>query len=197
MKIMKTIEALLKENNGMIRTKDAVNAGLSRTTLSQLVKKGMLERVAQGQYIRPYEMPDELYLLQQRSDKIIFSHETALFLHGMVEQMPLRYSLTIPSSGKVSTSLSDRCKMYYVKPELYHLGRCIVMTKMGNEVTTYDAERTVCDILRSRSRMDSQIFVAAMKKYAARKNQDWNKLQNYSEAFHIKKQLMKYLEVLT
>lgn len=111
--------------------------------------------------------------------------------------MPLRYSLTIPSSGKVSTALSDRCNIYYVKPELHRLGQCAVMTKMANEVISYDAERTVCIILRSRSRIDSQIFVAAMKNYAARKNQDWNKIQNYSEAFHIKKQLMHYLEVLT
>ncbi|MDR1571832.1 MAG: type IV toxin-antitoxin system AbiEi family antitoxin domain-containing protein, partial [Clostridiales Family XIII bacterium] len=69
---MKIIDRLVKENNGVVRTMDAVRAGLSRTTLVSLVKKGVLERIAHGQYIRSDDMPDELYLLQQRSAKIIF-----------------------------------------------------------------------------------------------------------------------------
>jgi len=76
---------LLNEKNGLIRTADAVRAGISRTTLGQLVKDGSVERVAHGQYIQPDDLPDELYMLQQRSKKIVFSHETALFLLDMAE----------------------------------------------------------------------------------------------------------------
>lgn len=190
------IDKLLHENNNVIRTIDVVNAGLSRTTLGLLVKSGKLERVAHGQYIRPDDIPDELYLLQQRSAKIIFSHETALFLHGMAERTPLKHSLTIPSISKLSPVLSDGCKVYYVKPELYDLGQCSVMSKMGHEVIAYNVERTVCDILRSRNRIESQTFAAAMKNYAARKDQNWNTLRSYAEAFHITKLLRQYLEVL-
>jgi stress response protein YsnF len=68
---------------------------------------------------------------------------------------------------------------------------------MGNLLIVYDIERTICDILRSRSRIDSQTLAAAMKNYIVRKEQDWNKLRMYSEAFHITKLLRQYLEVLT
>jgi len=191
------IDILLKENNGIVRTADAVHAGISRTTLGTLVKRGKLERIAQGQYIRPDNMPDELHVLQQRSDKIIFSHETALFLHDMAERTPPMHSLTIPSTNKLSPILSDGCKVYYVKPALYGLGRCTLTSKMGNEVVAYDPERTICDILRSRSRIDGQVFAEAMKSYAARKGRNWNNLRNYADAFHITKLLRQYLEVLT
>ncbi len=179
----KTVNKLLDDNNGVLRTIDAVKAGLPRTTLGKLVKSGRLERIAQGHYIRPDDMPDELYLLQQRSDKIIFSHETALFLHGMAERTPLNHTLTVPSSYKPSPSLSEGCKIYYIKPELYGLGRSTVMTKMEHEVIAYDIERTVCDILRSRNRIDSQAFAAALKNYASRKNQNWRKLGNIPRHF--------------
>ena len=191
------IDMLLKTHNGIIRTSNAVNAGISRTTLGALVKCGKLERIAHGQYIQPDNMADELYILQQRSGKIVFSHETALFLHDMAERTPLLHSLTIPSNIKLSPTLSDGCKIYYVKPELYGLGRCTIKTKMGNEVIAYDAERTVCDILRSRNRIDSQTFAEAMKSYAARKGQNWNRLREYAEAFRVTKLLRQYLEVLT
>ena len=190
------IDKLLNDNNGVVRTVDAVRAGLSRPTLGLLVKKGELERIAHGQYIRPDDFPDELYILQQRSDKIIFSHETALFLHDMAERTPLQHSLTLPSSSKLSPTLADGCKVYYVKQELYGLGRCTVLSKMGREIIAYDAERTICDILRSRSRIDSQTFATAMKSYAARKDQNWSKLRDYAEAFRVTKLLRQYLEVL-
>ena len=196
MSTMQIIEKLLNENNGVLRTADAALAGISRTTLSALVKNGTLERIAQGQYIHPADMPDELYLLQQRSGKIIFSHETALFLHDMAERTPLRHALTIPSSGKLSPTLSGGCKVYYVKPELHRLGKCIVTTKMGHRVVAYDVERTVCDILRSRNRIDGQILAEAMKSFASRKDQNWSKLREYAEAFRVTKLLRQYLEVL-
>lgn len=196
MNALSIIEKLLSENNGIISTADAVHAGISRTVLGLLVKSGCLERIAHGHYILPEDLPDELLLLQRRSDKIIFSHETALSLHGISERIPLKPSLTIPSNNKLSPALSDGCKIYYVRQELYNLGRCSAISMMGHEVITYDAERTVCDILRSRSRIESQTYVAAIKNYVHHRGKDWHKLIEYAEAFHVEKLLRQYLEVL-
>ena len=196
MNALSIIDKLLKDNNGIISTADAVRAGISRTTLSMLVKDGKLERIAHGQYIRSDDVADELYLLQQLSGKIVFSHETALFLHDMAERTPLLHSLTIPSTNKLSPVLSVGCKVYYIKPELYELGLCTVQSKMGNEVIAYDAERTICDILRSRSRIDSQTFTAVIRNYIDADDQVWNKLRSYTVVFHVTKLLRQYLVVL-
>ena len=191
------IYKLMNEKKGIIQTSEAVQEGISRTTLVTLVKNGKLERIAHGQYIHPDNTVDYLYLLQKRSAKIVFSHETALFLHDMAERTPFQHSITIPSNSKLSPVLSVGCKVYYLKPELYTLGRCSVKSKMGHEVITYDAERTICDILRSRNRIDSQTFAEAMKAYASRKDQNWNKLSEYAQSFRVTKLLRQYLEVLT
>jgi len=194
---LQIIDTLLKENNGVLQTSDAVSAGLSRTVIGLLVKSGKLERIAQGQYIRPNEMPDELLLLQLRSSKIVFSHETALFLHDLAERTPSSHSLTIPSNHKLSPVLSEGCKIYYVKPELHSLGLCSIKSKMGNDVIAYDAERTICDILRSRNRIDGQTLATAMRSYSVRKHQDWSKLREFAESFSVTRLLRQYLEVLT
>ena len=191
------IRELLNEYNGLISTADAVRAGISRVILSQLVRDGIIERVAHGQYIQPNDIVDDLYLLQQRSQKILFSHETALFLHDMAERTPVQHALTIPSDSKLSPSLSNGVKIYYVKPELHDMGVCSIPTKMGNEVMAYNAERTICDILRSRNRIDSQTVTAAIKNYIAGKNQDWGLLRKYAEIFHTTKLLRQYLEALS
>ena len=182
--------------HGFIHTAEAEAAGVSRAMLSKLVRSGKLERIAHGQYILPDVMPDELLLLQQRVAGVIYSHETALFLHNMAERTPLQHSVTIASGKKLSPAASEGVKVYRIKPELHELGVTVLPTKMGNEVHVYDLERTICDVLRSRNRMDDQVVVAAMKAYAVHKGQDMNRLRQYAQAFHLTKKLRQYLEVL-
>jgi len=191
------INRLLQENSGIFDTAQAIQAGVSKTALGQLVISGVLQRVAHGRYARMDDLPDELSILQQRSKKIIFSHETALFLHDLAERTPIQHSLTIPSDRKLSPALADGCKIYYVKPELHVLGTCSLPSKMGHKVIAYNIERTICDVLRSRNRMDSQTVAEAMKGYAARKDINWNLLSEYARIFKVTKLMRQYLEVLT
>ena len=67
---------------------------------------------------------------------------------------------------------------------------------MGNEVRCYDAERTICDLLRSRSRIDEETVIIAVKNYVACKNKDLNRLAVYAEKFKVSKVLKRYMEVL-
>jgi len=87
-------------------------------------------------------------------------------------------------------------KVYMIKPELFETGLVSLSTKMGHFVRSYDVERTVCDILRSRSRIDDQTVVAAIRNYAGRKDKDMNKLGAYASAFRLTRILRRYLEVL-
>jgi len=191
------INRLLQKNKGVFDTAQAIQAGVSKPTLGQLVKSGALDRVAHGKYIGSDAFPDELFILQQRSEKIIFSHETALFLHDLAERTPIQHSLTIPNNRKLSPLLASECKIYYIKPELHGLGICSLPSKMGCMVTVYNIERTICDVLRSRNRMDSQTVAEAMKGYAARKDINWYLLSEYARIFKVTKLMRQYLEVLT
>ena len=69
-------------------------------------------------------------------------------------------------------------------------------TTLGNEVRCYDAERTICDLLRSRNRMDKETVISAIKNYAAYKDKDLNRLAAYAEKFRVSKILKQYMEVL-
>ena len=69
-------------------------------------------------------------------------------------------------------------------------------TTLGNEVRCYDAERTICDLLRSRSRIDEETVIIAVKNYVACKNKDLNRLAVYAEKFKVSKVLKRYMEVL-
>jgi predicted transcriptional regulator of viral defense system len=190
------IVGLIRKNQGTISTAEAKRAGVSRTTLAKLTAQGVVERVARGQYTLPGLLPDELYLWQLRMESLIYSHETALFLLDMAERTPAVHSITIPSTAKLSATFPVKLKVYYVKPELHNLGIVELPSKQGHKVRTYNAERTVCDVIRSRNRMDDQTVVSAVKNYVNRSDKDLGKLAQYAAVFHITKVLRGYLEVL-
>lgn len=196
MDTMLELALIAKTHGGIIETKIAQQYGVSRAMLSKLCKEERIHRIAQGQYILPDEIGDELLSISKRSEQIIFSHETALFLHGISDRTPFAHTITIPSGRIASAAVKAECKVYYIKPVLFELGKTQLKTPAGNLVPAYDLERTVCDVIRSRNKMGTETFLAALKMYAANPKKDLNKLNSYAKQLRVVGILRRYLEVL-
>lgn len=187
---------LAAQSGNIITTKAAEAAGISRAMLSKLCNAGRIQRIAQGQYIFVDDMPDELLSISLRTAHLVFSHETALFLHGISDRTPFMHSVTSPANKVPSPVLREECKIYYIKPELYELGRITMATPFGNQVPCYDLERTVCDILRSRNKVGTETCLSALRQYAASPKKDLNKLNLYAKKMRLTNVVRQYLEVL-
>ena len=116
------LAAIAKEHGGIIETKIAAQHGISKAMLYKLCKEDKIHRIVKGQYILPDDMEDELLSISKRSTQIIFSHETALFLHGISDRTPFEHTITAPSGCIPSAAIKAECKVYYIKPELFKLG---------------------------------------------------------------------------
>ena len=190
------LKELSEQRNNIITTAAAEAVGISRAMLSKLCKEGKIQRIAKGQYMLVDEMPDELLSISLRTERLVFSHETALFLHGISDRTPFVHSITAPANRVPSPSLREECKVYYIKPELFELGRTKLTTPFGNQVSCYDLERTICDIIRSRNKIGTETFLAALKQYAASPKKDLNRLNLYAKKMSLTNVLRQYLEVL-
>lgn len=196
MDFLQELKIIAAENGGIIETKVAAQRGISRSLLAKMCKQNKIQRIVNGQYILPDDVQDELLSICKRSDKIILSHETALYLHGISDRTPFEHTVTAPAGCIPSTSITEECKVYYIKPELFELGKTMLVTPAGNSVTAYDLERTICDIVRSRNKIGTETFLAALKMYAASPKKDLNKLNSYAKQLRVANVVRKYLEVL-
>ena len=196
MNYIEELTAIARDHGGIIDTKTAAEHGISKAMLYKLCKNEKIHRIVKGQYILPDEMQDELLSISKRSDQIIFSHETALFLHGISDRTPFEHTITVPSGSAPSAAIKAECKVYYIKPELFELGKSTLPTPAGNMVPVYDLERTICDIIRSRNKLGTETFLAALKMYAASPKKNLNKLNAYATQLRIANVLRQYLEVL-
>lgn len=69
-------------------------------------------------------------------------------------------------------------------------------TLYGNKVKVYDLERTICDIIRNKKKIEIALFTDAMKRFVKRKDRNSIKLHKYAKMFNIEDELRKYLELL-
>ena len=192
----KRIEKIINEQNGTLLSLDLDKNKIPRTYLSMLVAEGKIEKIGRGVYVLPDLLEDEMYIMQKKYSKLIYSHETALFLHELSDRIPFEYSATVPSGYKVVSNISERFKIYYIKKDLHLMGVIEGKTSFGNTIRIYNVERTICDILRSRNRIDIQIFTDALKRVAKKRNLDYALLIEYAKKLNVEKILNTYMEVL-
>ena len=193
---MDQLERMARENGGILKTSMAVSAGISKPTLKAFIQKNGYERVSSGIYCAPDVLPDEMYLLQLRCPGLIFSHDTALFLYDLTDREPFNLTVTACTGYNPSHLTKDGVKVYTVKRELFELGKTTAQTPYGNTVNTYNLERTVCDIVRSRHTIDMQVYLDALKQYARRRDRNLHRLMEYARLFQVERIMTPYLEVL-
>lgn len=193
---MKKLEKLIRKQHGTILSADLDLNKIPRTYLQMMVAKGRLERVERGVYVSPNAVEDEMYYVQTKYPKLIYSHETALYLHNLSDRLPFKHSASVPSGYRVVKAVSVRFKIYYIKRELHELGAEILQSSHGNPVKVYNVERTICDLIRSRNRIDVQIFNDALKRFVKLKSVDFSTLMTYAKKLRVETVLRNYLEVL-
>lgn len=191
-KIVKCMEA----HGGVLTAADMKQLGYSRGMLHVYARAGLLERYESGAYIRPGALVDDMAYMQRKFPALIFSHESALYLQGLTERTPFRHSVTIPSDAKLPRSLAGACNCYYISPPRHELGLTELFTSQGNLVRAYNAERCICDILRSMNRLDTESYTAALKLYFSGTEKNLRLLAEYAARFGVLNKLMPYLEVL-
>lgn len=190
------LDQMVEGGNGYLLTTNVLDNGISKPTLAEYVKKRNMERVAHGVYRSEDAWPDDLYRLALTNSRIVFSHETALSLHGLMEREPSEISVTV-SAGYNATHLRKQgVRVYQVKPELYPLGTTETKTYFGNPVRAYDMERSICDLLRSKNRTEVQVFRYALKEYMSSDRKNLNRLMSYAKAFQIDSLVRTYTEVM-
>ena len=188
------IELLMKFNNGYITSKQLSEFGIHRMYLKIMKDKGFVEKVGNGIYIAPNKIEDIYYIFSLSMPNTIFSHMTALYFHGLSIKAPNnRYDITVRK--KYNSTHLKKHEVFYVSDDIYEIGLTEVETPIGNKVRAYDLERCICDIIRSKNRMDLEHVKYSIREYIKRKDKDLTKLSIYAEKLGIKDDVMNYMEV--
>ncbi|MGF3073699.1 type IV toxin-antitoxin system AbiEi family antitoxin domain-containing protein [Facklamia sp. P13069] len=191
----KQIERHLKKSGGIITSTYCRENNIPTVYLGRLVKEGKLFRVQKGIYITKDGDYDDYYFFQYQYKKAIFSYETALFILGVTDKIPWIMDVTVYNGYKFNEK-QDTLNVNYVKKSIYDLGIIQKKTMFGNTVNVYSYERTLCDFISNKEKMDVEVYVKLIRSYSKYKDKDIHSLYEIARKMGIEDKVKEVMEVV-
>ena len=167
------IKEKLKNNGGVITSKEFTSSNIPTIYLTRMVETGELIRIDRGIYINSSGDYDEYSFFQNKYTVAIFSYVSALYLQGFTDIIPLEIEAT------VYKGYNKHCQ-----------------TMFGNTVKVYNLERTICDLIKNRNEVETELLSKTLNRYIKYSYKDLNRLYEYSKKMKIYEKVKKIMEIL-
>ena len=187
----KVIE-FLKNNHGYITTSEFLSLGISKPLIQKFLNGGLIERVSYGLYMDSKILKDEYYILQKKYPLAIFSYNTALHILNLTNRAPMQIDITVPRDKKVRGDYN----IHRVSENYYNIGIIETESLNGNPIKIYNAERCICDMLRTEGEFDLELQNRVLDYYFHSKDKNLDILLEYAKIFNIYEKVNTIVEVL-
>ena len=179
------IKNIINANGGIAKLSTLTYAGVPKDKIYKLCSDGYLHRVRQGYY----QLADDLdfsdeQIIASTIPEAVISMESALFHYGYSDFMPRVWSVTVPRSASRRLNTSVPLKIYYVKDDIYDLGKTTI-TENDATFAIYDRERTICDMFKHRGKIDNEMFSKAVNAYANDTQKNLIALSDYAKKLRV------------
>ena len=191
------VEHRLSEHLGLIRSRDAVLSGTSRTALSRMVQRGELVRVARGVYQRADARPvDPIAVLCSTHPSLVVCLLSALAMHGLTTQVPRQAWVAISNKAAVPRVAFLTLEIVRMSDEALHVGIQEVLVD-GVSVRVTSPARTVADCFKFRSRVGLDVAIEALRMAWEGRAATMDELWTAAQAVRMANVMRPYLESLT
>ena len=84
----------------------------------------------------------------------------------------------------------------FTQKKLLNLGVAYYKLDSGNIIKVYDLDKTICDIIKNKNKIDRELFNKAIREYFYSKNKNTLKLYEYARKMNIYNKVRNTFEVL-
>lgn len=187
---------IIHRGGGVIKTSDALKAGIHPRTLYQLRDAGDLELISRGVYrlteIEAVSNPD-LVIVATRIPNSVICLVSALSFHEITTQIPHEVSIAIPKDGKPPMIDYPPVRVHKFSKDSFQAG--IAEHRIdGVAVKVYSPEKTLADCFKFRNKIGMDVVLEALKLYKSRMKFDHKKILEYAKICRVDKVVRPYLE---
>jgi len=189
---------IFSNHKGILRASTAIELGVPKHVLYEMVKTGELVREAQGIYrlseSDPLGNPD-LVNISLRVPYAVFCLISALYFHELTTQIPHQVYFALPRDVKTPKIQYPPISVFHFSEEPYQAG--IVEHELdGVKVKIYDREKTVADCFKFRQKVGMDVALEALKDYLSQPRPNVSLLLKYARVNRVEKIMRPYLEAL-
>ena len=199
MVMIEQVKAIFRKHGGMMRTSQALSAGIHPRTLYQLRDQGVIERVSRGLYrwgdLPPLSDPD-LVAVASRVPKGVICLISALAYHDITTQIAHEVYVAVPRGMNVPRIDWPPVRGFRFSQASYRAGieRHLVD---GVSVSIYSAAKTVADCFKFRNTIGTDVAVEALRLALDRRRAKPVEIERYARVCRVERIVGPYLEALS
>ncbi len=189
---------IFKDHGGVLRTAQALRAGIHPGTLYALRDSGVIERMSRGLYrladSQPLGNPD-LVSVSVRISAGVICLISALSFHELTTQIPHEVHVALPHGAEEPRLEYPPTRTYRFSGQAYTEG-VEIHDVDGFAVRIYSPEKTLADCFKFRNRVGLDAAIEAIRFYKERKRVDVEALMEYAAICRVSRIIRPYLEAL-
>ena len=181
---------------GVLRTCEALDAGIHRRTLYAMRDAGLLERLDRGLYrlagLPPLSSPD-LVAVARKVPTGVICLISALHFHGITTQIPHAVSIALKRGSQAPRLEFPPTRIYWFSGDAFTSGieKAIVD---GTSIQFYSAEKTLADCFKFRNKVGMDTVREALELYREQMKPNRRKLVDYAQICRVERVMRPYLD---
>ena len=189
----------LPTRRGLLRSRELVQAGISRVQISRLVAAGRLQRVARGLYAPANYHPTEhaaLITVSRRAPDAVFCLLTALRLHDLTTQAPFDVWIAVGNNARAPRM--DYPPLRIVRFSNATLTQGIETRKLeGVQLRVTNVAKTVADCFKFRHKIGLDVALEALREVRRDRRASNDELWRYAKLCRVATVMRPYLEAVS
>ena len=189
---------IFKKHGGILRTSQALRAGIHPGTLYAMRDSGKLDVISRGVFrlsdIPPLGYPD-LVTVATRVSQGVICLISALAFHELTTQIPHEIHVALQRGAEEPRIDYPPVKTYRFTGEAFTAGMDIHDLD-GIGVRIYSPEKTLADCFKFRNKVGLDTVIEAIRFYRERKKIKVDDLMRYASICRVNKTMRPYLEAI-
>lgn len=189
---------IFRNNGGILRMSEAVQAGISRKTLYAMRDEGVLEQLSRGVYrlasLPGLEAPD-LVAVATRVPNGVVCLISALAFHDLTTQVPHAVDVAIARGAEKPRIDYPPVNIYWFSGKAF-TGGIETPTVDGKTIRIYGAEKSIADAFKYRSKIGKDIALEALRNWRGRRWSNVERLLEYARLCRVERIMRPYLEAV-
>ena len=190
--------AVYKKHSGILRTAQALRAGIHPSTLYTMRDVGTLEVVSRGVFrlggSEPMGNPD-LVTVATRVQGGVICLISALAFHEITTQIPHEVHVALQRGAEEPRLEHPPIKTYRFTGQAFKAG--VEIHKLdGVDIRIYSPEKTLADCFKFRNKIGLDTVVEAVRFYRERRSVNVDDLMRYAAICRVEKVMRPYLEAI-
>ena len=188
---------MFEKHGGVMKTKELAEQGIYYKKLHKLIDAGEVEQVKHGFYQYVYtENYSEIAVISKLFPEVVICMESAADIYGYTQRTPSAWHLAVPSKSSRRKYDIDypTIKVHFVDETKFYTGIDEINVE-GTKIKVYDRERTVCDFLLHRNKIDPEVFNETIRSYLNDTNKRTAVLAEYGTKLHVAKKIKEVIGI--